>query len=151
MTKEQIAKWLEDLRQDREWLAEQCGTKKSTVDSWFSSRGFPPWAITQIERLVRETTATADGKFRVTFDTEEFERIDAARRMVGDPPRPQFYRDAIIDFADRIIAGEQDKSRATPRNVKPLYGTDPSATAALRAADEDHPRRKWGERQKSAG
>lgn len=146
LSKDGISKWLADLHLDRDWLAAQCGASKRTVDSWFSSRGFPPWALMQIERLMRETTGVTGGKFRVTFDTEEFERIDAARRMVGDPPRPQFYRDAIIAFADGILAGEA----AAPENVKPMrYPSDPAKTMGERAAEEAPHSGKW--RKKSAG
>lgn len=28
--------WLKTIGKNREWLAEQCGVKKRTVDSWFS-------------------------------------------------------------------------------------------------------------------
>jgi hypothetical protein len=137
MTKEQIQKWLDSLHQDREWLAAQTGTQKCTVDSWFSKRGFPGPALKQIERLYRETTATTDGKFRVQFDTEEFERIDAARKLVGEPPRPEFYRNAIIDFADRILANEANR----PQNVINYAEPKPPETESARVA-ETPPRRK---------
>jgi hypothetical protein len=119
MQKEQIEKWLSDLGKDRQWLAEQCGTSVRTVESWFSKRGFTTAALKQIERLHRETTAAPDGRFRVSFDTEEFERIDAARKIIGEPSRPNFYRTAIIDCADRILAAEAE-ANGTPTNITPL-------------------------------
>lgn len=107
MDKNEIAEWLDAIGKDRDWLASQCGTKKRTIDSWFSTRGFPPWAAKMIENLQRSTAPQSTGNFKVSFSAEEFERIEEARLVTGHTNRPAFYHDAIVDFADRIIEREQ--------------------------------------------
>jgi len=105
MTKDEITEWLRQIGKDREWLAKQTGAKKRTVDSWFSFRGFPPWAIKAIDRLRHEQPA-ATGTLILPFTVEQFEVIEEARHLLGDPPRPQFYHDGIMAFANEIIAAE---------------------------------------------
>lgn len=109
MDKDIVAKWLKDHSKDRDWLAKQLGATKRTIDSWFSTRGFPPWAITNLERLMRESATTPDGRILATFTTDEFELIEAARHEVGDPPRPQFYHDAIMEYTEAILNKESGK------------------------------------------
>lgn len=36
--KQTVKDWLKSLKRDREWLAEQCGVKKTAVDEWFKKR-----------------------------------------------------------------------------------------------------------------
>lgn len=36
--KKSVKDWLKATKRDREWLAEQCGVKKSAVDEWFKKR-----------------------------------------------------------------------------------------------------------------
>lgn len=86
MTKDQIADWLDKQGKDREWLGQQCGATKFTVDSWFSKRGFPKPALKIITGLMRESTVAPDGRIVATFTTDEFELIETAREKVGKPP-----------------------------------------------------------------
>lgn len=104
MTKDHIRRWLSEIGKDRVWLAEQCGTTKSTVDGWFSTRGFPKPALVALERLMRQTQLAAQGKITSSFTTDEFELIEAARARIGNPPRSVFYHDAIMEKANRILA-----------------------------------------------
>lgn len=145
MNKEQIRDWLDSVGHDRFWLAEQIGTTKGTVDQWFS-KGFPEWAVKSITRLVSTNEERDDDPNAVKLTLREFEMIDRARRKAGYQTRREFYRDAIVEFADKLLIDED-----TPPNVKPITYGDPEATKGLKAADEDHPRREWGGRKKSAG
>lgn len=107
MTRDEIAAWLTVIGKDRHWLAEKCGSTKHTVDSWFSTRGFPKPARVIIERLMRDTGhgITADLS-RVQFTVAEWEHIERAREKAGYVQRQDFYRDAIVEKADRIRTAE---------------------------------------------
>jgi hypothetical protein len=105
ITKDDISNWLEKIDKDRFWLAEKCGATKFTVDSWFSTRGFPKSALVIIESLMRESTLSPQGRIVASFTTDEFERIESAREVVGSPTRQQFYHDAIMEYAESLLAG----------------------------------------------
>lgn len=106
--KDEIAAWLQAIGKDRHWLAEKCGTSKTTVDSWFSTRGFPKPALITIDRLIRDTGhgITADLS-AVTLTVAEWEHIELARQRAGYAHRREFYRDALVEKANRIIAEEK--------------------------------------------
>lgn len=36
--KQSVKDWLKNRKRDRDWLAEQCGVKKTAVDEWFKKR-----------------------------------------------------------------------------------------------------------------
>lgn len=118
MERQKIKAWLESIQRDREWLAGQIGTTKATVDGWFSTRGFPRQAVKTIERLMRESTLAKEGRVLATFTTDEFEEIEAARDLVGRPPRPQFYHDAIMDYSQAIITRNRSRKVVTLRNAE---------------------------------
>jgi hypothetical protein len=51
LDKEQIKDWLKSHAKDREWLGEQIGTNKRTVDNWLSSpKQIPEAKLALIER-----------------------------------------------------------------------------------------------------
>lgn len=127
LTKENIRAWLESIGKDRAWLAEQCGTEKGTVDSWFSKRGFPDTALATIRLLMRQHNRGAEGSPTDTgliqFTVTEFERIEAARKALLFETRPPFYRAAILDYLDRYEAenGKLDTSMVpAPTVAEPL-------------------------------
>lgn len=100
-----IKDWLASTGRDRAWLAEQIGSTKGTVDQWFS-KGFPKWARQSISNLMQ--SRVLEGNLRITLTSDEWEEIDQACTNAGYLDRQSFYRDAIIDLADRINA---DRSR----------------------------------------
>lgn len=60
ITQESVKVWLANYpERDRNWLADQCGAEKSTVDNWLSTaRGIPSKAILIIEGLMRADAET---------------------------------------------------------------------------------------------
>lgn len=40
--KNEVLQWLRSIKQDREWLGKQIGSKKRTLDNWFSAAGSIP-------------------------------------------------------------------------------------------------------------
>lgn len=58
MTKDEIKDWLKQQRHDRDWLGEQVGASKKTVDNWLSSeKTIPLGKLRLIERLMQEDEA----------------------------------------------------------------------------------------------
>jgi hypothetical protein len=116
-TKDELAAWLKKHGRSREWLAEATGKSVGTIHNWFSNRSIPEDAKTTISLLMeRDMQAAADAlppddSGLITFTTSEFERIERARAAVGNPSRPDFYRDAIIQFVDDIEEDEKDAVR----------------------------------------
>lgn len=105
--KHEIAAWLQAIGKDRSWLAEKCGATKYTVDSWFSTRGFPKPALVIIDRLIKETGHGINADLsRVQFTVEEWEHLERARERAGYSQRKEFFRDAIIEKGRRIEESE---------------------------------------------
>lgn len=54
--KKSVKDWLKATKRDREWLAEQCGVKKSAVDEWFKKRrDIPTPSAIIIKKLMEES------------------------------------------------------------------------------------------------
>lgn len=119
MNKDELREWLDTIGQDRFWLAEKCGVAKSTVDSWFSTREIPDPALKIIEHLRREGAAWNDDPNSIKLTIAEFERIDRARQKAGYATRREFYRDAIIDAADRLLAAAKPEDDIALVSEKP--------------------------------
>ena len=78
-TKEDMKKWLKDSGKSREWLAEQCGVNKRTVDLWLSiSRKVPSKALLIIQRLMTDKISPIPPQVEIDFTDEEWEVISAA-------------------------------------------------------------------------
>lgn len=102
LTKRGIIQWLRSHNRDRTWLAAQCGVSDGTVNNWFS-RGLSNAALATIAALMKlDRKSSQDESSLVKFSTGEFERIETARSLVGNPPRPVFHRNAIIKFVDDL-------------------------------------------------
>lgn len=125
LEKEHIQFWLESLHEgDRSWLATALGSSsKSTVDQYFSTRGFSDTAIAGIKNLMRLdhleaqaslSTPAADETAMIPMTTGQFERVEQARSLVGNPPRPQFYANAIEEYVDRLLDHDPSLAHPTP-------------------------------------
>lgn len=159
MDKEEIKDWLAKIGKDRIWLADQIGCTPGTLNQWFSKLGFPEWAMKSIQRLMNPTGSTT--ALEVSFTASEFERIEAARKLLGLPSRKDYYETAISEFTSDILdreaaAGIQAIPITAAGHKLTLYSTDvptpakvaeepPTSPkeAALRLAarlhDEEHP------------
>lgn len=114
--KHEIAAWLHSIGKDRAWLAQKCGATKHTVDSWFSTRGFPKPALVIIDRLIKETGHGVNADLsRVQLTVAEWEHVEQARERAGYVKRKDFYRDAILEKADRIRQAEASNISDMPK------------------------------------
>lgn len=137
MTREEIRDWLDLIGKNRDWLAEKCGATKYTVNTWFSTRGFPKPALKMIERLMKEEGPNADLS-QIHFTLEEYKRIEEAVRLTCYPSNKEFYRDAILDKAETELARIQRQEAARRQQLSQVpraaEDTVPYRTAAERAA-----------------
>jgi hypothetical protein len=111
MTKHEIKDWLDKSGKDRAWLAQQVGCTIGTLNQWFSKLGFPEWALLSIERLANPQQDKTCG-LEVTFTAREFDRIEEARKLSGQPTRAEYYTDAILEYTDHILATEKFASQS---------------------------------------
>lgn len=105
MDKEEIKDWLSKTGKDRTWLADQIGCTPGTLNQWFSKLGFPEWAIKSLQRLMNPTGGSSTA-LEVSFTASEFERIEAARKLLGLPSRKDYYETAISEFTSDILERE---------------------------------------------
>lgn len=117
-TKEDIKKWLKASGKSREWLAEQCGVDKRTVDLWLSiSRKVPSKAILIIQRLMTEKASPILPQVELDFTDEEWEVISAAMTSTQQTFMEfinSAFRNALKEFADITLqnaAKEKEDAR----------------------------------------
>lgn len=136
--KVQVTNWLKRHGRDRQWLAEKCHAEIGTVNSWFSTRGFSDAAKASISALMELDEIKESGPGNdvgsVQFTADEWEKVEMARAVVGNPPRPVFYHNAIMAFVERLQTEEQQaqKKRAPPTpqsTALPPSGTGGSGSA----------------------
>jgi hypothetical protein len=152
MDKDKLKSWLATEGRDREWLANQIGSVKGTVDQWFS-RGFPEWACKSIERLMHPIEGGNDTTgFEVTFTAREFERIEEARKLLGIATRKLYYEEAIAEYTDQILAREAADKTTAAQNIShfpapmpsSLVAEDPTAYGASSGKPARKPKAKTG-------
>lgn len=124
MDKDKIKGWLTTESKDRQWLADQLGCSKGTVDQWFS-RGFPDWALKSIERLMNPAGSNTGG-IEVAFTASEFERIEEARKLLGLATRKDYYQTAITEFTDRILENEAQGTQPEEQHTARRTAPDPA-------------------------
>ena len=108
MTPDEIKDWLKATNRTRDSLAEELGYSKRTVDNWFSSGDVPLPAIQHIRRI---RLAEQQGE-KLRFSLEEWDQIEAARKLAGYEDRGQFMVDALTSFAESIA--NRSPSDSTP-------------------------------------
>lgn len=108
LTQEQIAIWLKERHGgDRTWLAEQMGISAGAVAHCFSKRGFSNHGKACVARLMQLDDAVAGGspnvlgEIQLTMD--EWDRMEQARFHQGNHPRPQFIRESIVWYTDKVL------------------------------------------------
>lgn len=124
MTKSEISLWLKEKGKDRHWLAKQIGCTYGTLTQWFS-KGFPEWALKSVNHLASPDNTAG---LEIQFSPAEFEIIEQARGLTGHATRAAFYKDGIIDYAEKIIQAEARESSPKPEAPTVKSGA-PSKTA----------------------
>lgn len=94
----EIKTWLDEIDRDRNWLADELGVSKRTVDNWFSAKEFPLSAIKHIDRI-----RASERSPKLRFTPEEFDTIEAARKLAGYDSRDEFYAAVLSDHAKRLL------------------------------------------------
>lgn len=125
MTNKEALVKLESLGRDRPWLCEATGYSINSLYNVFSgdvrelndrmTKAFER-AFSEEERR-RDVDTTKPGASiwdLVYFSGSEVEKIDRARKIGGYPALPAMYRDAVIQFADKLIDGEKKSIPITP-------------------------------------
>lgn len=118
-TKQEIRAWLRTHARNRQWLADACSVKLTTVNDWFTQRGIIPGAKLSLIRQLMEADATpeavvpsipADGVTAVAVMMKKSERalIMEAARLTGTSIE-QFILTAGMEKAQGIlkVGGEQ--------------------------------------------
>lgn len=80
--------WLKAIGKNREWLAEQCGVKKRTVDSWFSWGTVTEQTERHLKLLMqqypaKETPVIEENSLVLTVDATTFDRWNVAATEEG--------------------------------------------------------------------
>lgn len=92
--KEEIKAWLKRTNREREWLGEQVGVAKRTVDNWLSSpKEIPTGKLNLIQRLMQEDQAREAARrlallpqsqiFSLEVDLPTFRAYSAAAKADG--------------------------------------------------------------------
>lgn len=105
MTRETLKEWLkEHHRDDRQWLADQCGKSLNTVYTWFSTRPIPRDAQVIIQRLMdadeekARVHATIPQNLVLEFSRDDFNAI--CDRAMKENKRPnQWAEDTLREIA----------------------------------------------------
>jgi hypothetical protein len=98
MTPDEIKDWLKATNRTRDTLASELGYSKRTVDNWFTSGDIPLPAILHIKRI----RMSEDGGAKLRFSLDEWDQIEAARKLAGYDDRSQFMVAALTSFASGI-------------------------------------------------
>jgi hypothetical protein len=142
LTKDEITFWLRQHNRNRRWLAEQCGVSEGTINNGFSA-GFSDSILATIEKLMKLDELAAnqpgDDAGMITFTTTEFERIEKARAAVGSPDRPQFYREAIMQFVADTEASEGRMTDGPARGDAVVLAAENAVGSPEAAACERQP------------
>jgi hypothetical protein len=106
MNPKDLAEWLKKYHHgDRDWLAEQCGVRKSTVNSWFSNRPIPKHAQVILRQLMMADEMTSDTMSNVlslSFSRQEFDAICDAALKEGKRPN-QWAEDKLKEIANEDV------------------------------------------------
>ncbi len=136
-TKEEIREWLRENGKNREWLADQCGVHKTTVNNWFSNRPIPGSSLATI-RILMDQKPTAAEAGLIQFSANEYERIESARLFAGYADRPSFYRAAVLQLVEEIELEEKQAAKTLPFPAQASKAAEDAAAYVardLRTAD----------------
>lgn len=129
MTPEEIDLWLTQNGHDREWLAAELGYSKGSIYNSFS-KGFSKRTLAAITKLMNPP-GTETGGLEVTFTAREFERIEAARKLLGIATRKLYYEEAITEYTDQILERENAAAKSPgAQNITHFPAQQPSSLVA---------------------
>lgn len=105
MTTSELSTMLSDIGKNREWLAEELGISKRTIDSWCTAKGeFPTWASKLIPILCMQ-----EAMLSPQFSPAQISVIHQAMDAQG-------YTDVIEYMTDSVIKmSEEDTKKKVKR------------------------------------
>lgn len=105
ITPQDINEWLEDSGRSRDWLAEQTGASKATIDGWLA-KGKPKPIQAPTLRLI-ERLMCDDLLGEPQYSYADAKVIRQAMNQQGYASLKDFVRDAVIANARRIIGARE--------------------------------------------
>lgn len=95
MTDTELLEWIETSGHTRQEIGEMLGYSKRTIDNWFADKTLPDPARAHLRRIIADTHQP--GKLRFTLD--QFDTIEAARKLAGFTDRTEFFTSALTEYA----------------------------------------------------
>lgn len=109
ITPDVVDRFVESLGKDRQWLADEVGCSRGTLNNWFSAKQFPLWAQKSISRLIAEhERGRAVDDSVPHFSLPEWQKIQAATNASGAASVQEFVKEALLAASERIL---QEESR----------------------------------------
>lgn len=107
MTSETVEAWLKAVKRDRQWLADELGTSKRTVDNWLSEgRPIPETSQRFIARLMADVVAV-----RPKYTPKQFSLIEQAMRAQGYDDIETYVVDTVLRVAEEQASyGNKEKA-----------------------------------------
>lgn len=94
MTIVQLRAWLDDTGLSREWLAQELGVSKRTIDGWFRANAIPELASKFLDRVQNDQAVAA-----AKFSPADWEKIQKAMTLAGYTNYQDFIVDSAIEMA----------------------------------------------------
>lgn len=115
ITPDIVDRFLESFGKDRQWLADEIGCSRGTLNNWFSARQFPLWAQKSISRLIAEHERGRSVDDSVPhFSLSEWQRIQAATNASGAASVQEFVKEVLLAASERILREEDRMSGESP-------------------------------------
>lgn len=115
MNTHEVEAFLDAHGLDRQWLADELGCAKGTLNNWCSSDSFPLWAEKGIARIMRDKDRqglSAGNEDAWKFSLDQFRLFEAARIKAGLSSIEEFLKLAGDEYARQLIA-QRPKSSST--------------------------------------
>lgn len=105
-TRDEIKVWIKTSTPGRQWLADECGVVKTTIDQWLSNKNIPIAQHHRIAELMKESSMddSETSLIRVPFSDDLLEKAHQAASIVSTEFQ-DFCSRAIQHRAEEIIAG----------------------------------------------
>lgn len=107
MKTEDVERFLEAAQKDRQWLADEIGCSKGTLNNWMSAGEFPLWAEKSIARMLDQFDKQVSFDEHPQFSLGEWQIIQNAATLSGATSAAEFAKFAIIQKAAEILDREK--------------------------------------------
>lgn len=104
LTTDEVDGFLETAGKDRQWLADEIGCSRGTVNNWFSAKILPLWAEKSISRLIAERERSAipsDSDLQLSLS--QWQIIQRASDASGAESVQEFIKESALAASEQII------------------------------------------------